>query len=152
MYTMKIGHAHLKVRDLQRSIAFYERYLKLHVTENVEDHYVFMTGGSFHHEIALQRVAEDAAAPDPHGVGLYHVAFEVPSARDFAEAYQALVDGGVRVATVDHYISWAMYFDDPDGNGLEVYWDTRNEPDGRKLWHGDNQPLPSEKILMALRA
>ena len=51
---------------------------------------------------------------------------------------------------VDHYISWAMYFDDPDGNGLEIYCDTRTQPGGRQLWHGDNAPLENETILAAL--
>ncbi len=149
-YSAKIGHAHLKVRDLDRAVAFYERLLKLHVTERVDDHYVFMTGGAFHHEIALQRVAPDAPSPASHGTGLYHVAFEVPSKRDFAAAYAALTSADVPVAPVDHFISWAMYFDDPDGNGLEIYCDTRGEPDGRPLWRGENIPLPPEKILAAL--
>lgn len=149
-YSAKIGHAHLKVRDLDRSVAFYERFLKLRVTERVGDHYVFMTGGAYHHEIALQRVGPDAPAPEPYGVGLYHVAFEVPDRRDFAAAYATLTQAGVSVATVDHFISWAMYFDDPDSNGLEIYWDTRVEPDGRQLWRGDNIPLSPEKIIAAL--
>ena len=150
MYTTKIGHAHLKVRDLDRAVAFYERFLRLRVTERVGDHYVFMTGGDFHHEIALQRVAADAPAPAPHGVGLYHVAFEVPSKRAFAEAFQALREAGVRVGAVDHFISWAMYFDDPDGNGLEIYWDTRGEPGGKPLWRGENEDLSPEQVLAAL--
>ena len=149
-YSAKIGHAHLKVRDLDRAVAFYERFLKLRVTERVGDHYAFMTGGAFHHEIALQRVAPDAPSPPPRGTGLYHVAFEVPSKRDFAAAYMALSGAGVSVAPVDHFISWAMYFDDPDGNGLEIYCDTRAEPDGRPLWRGENIPLPLEKIRAAL--
>ncbi len=151
-YSAKLGHAHLKVRDLDRAVAFYERFLKLHETERVADHYVFMTGGAFHHEIALQRVAPDAPTPSSQSTGLYHVAFEVPSKRDFAAAYIALTGAGVPVATVDHFISWAMYFDDPDGNGLEIYCDTRGEPDGRSLWRGENIELPPEKILAALRA
>ncbi len=150
MYTTKIGHAHLKVRDLDRAVAFYERFLKLHVTERVGDQYVFMTGGDFHHEIALQRVAAGAPAPEPHGVGLYHVAFEVPSKRAFAEAFQALREADVRVGAVDHFISWAMYFDDPDGNGLEIYWDTRGEPGGTPLWRGENEDLSPEQVLAAL--
>lgn len=149
-YSAKIGHAHLKVRDLDRAVAFYERFLKLGVTERVGDHYVFMTGGAFHHEIALQRVAPDAPAPARHGTGLYHVAFEVPSKRDFAAAYATLTAADVAVAPVDHFISWAMYFDDPDGNGLEIYYDTRSEPDGRPLWRGENIELSPEKILAAL--
>ena len=150
MYQPKIGHAHLKVRDLDRSVMFYSRYLRLHETERVADSYAFLTGGAPHHEIALQRMGPDAPTPPAHGVGLYHVAFEVADKRAFAEAYAALIEGGIMVATVDHFISWAMYFDDPDGNGLEIYWDTRNEPGGRPLWRGDNVPLPPETILTAL--
>jgi catechol 2,3-dioxygenase len=149
-YSAKIGHAHLKGRDLDRAVAFYKRFLKLAVKERVTDRYVFLTGGAFHHEIALQRVASNAPAPPPTGTGLYHVAFEVPSKHDFATAYAALTAAGVTVATVDHFISWAMYFDDPDGNGLEIYCDTRGEPDGRALWGGDNIELPPEKIRAAL--
>jgi catechol 2,3-dioxygenase len=148
-YSTKIGHAHLKVRDLRRSIDFYTRFLALHVTEQVEDAYVFLTGGSFHHEIALQNVGPEAPHPPAQGTGLYHVAFEVPNKRSFAEAYHTLTEAGVPVAAVDHYISWALYFDDPDGNGLEIYWDTRNEPGGRKLWRGENVPLLEETILAA---
>jgi len=146
MYDTRIGHAHLKVRDLERSVAFYERFLRLHVTERVGDAYVFLTGGAFHHEIALQNVGTEAPSPAPHSTGLYHVAFEVPDRKAFAEAFEALRAGGVDVAPVDHLISWAMYFDDPDGNGLEIYCDTRDDPDGARLWHGRNLPLPAEKI------
>ena len=150
MYPTKIGHAHLKVRDLDRAIAFYTRFFSLKLIERVGDHYAFLSGGDFHHEIALQSVGPGAPQPPPHGTGLYHVAFEVPDVKSFAQAYKSLTDAGISVATVDHLISWAMYFDDPAGNGLEIYWDTRKEPGGEELWHGNNAPLPSEKILAAL--
>ena len=149
-YKTKIGHAHLKVRDLQRSIDFYTRFLGLNVTEVVGNHYAFLTGGTFHHEIALQNVGPDAPRSPARGTGLYHVAFEVPDKRSFALAYRALSEAGIPVAAVDHFISWAMYFDDPDGNGLEIYWDTREQPGGRQFWHGDNAPLEDETILAAL--
>ncbi len=148
MYQTKIGHAHLKVRDLDRSIAFYTRFFSLKLVERVGDLYAFLSGGDFHHEIALQNVGPNAPQPFPNGTGLYHVAFEVPDRRSFAQAYKTLAKADVPVATVDHLISWAMYFDDPDGNGLEIYWDTRNQPGGEKLWYGNNVPLPSEKIMM----
>ncbi len=150
MYQTKIGHAHLKVRDLDRSIAFYTRFFNLKEVERVGNHYAFLSGGAFHHEIALQSVGANAPQPNPYGVGLYHVAFEVPDRRSMALAYQALTKAGVYVALVDHLISWAMYFDDPDGNGLEIYWDTRNEPGGQSLWHGHNVELQAEKLLAAL--
>jgi catechol 2,3-dioxygenase len=149
-YKTKIGHAHLKVRDLQRSIDFYTRFLGLDVTEVVGTQYAFLTGGTFHHEIALQNAGPDAPQPPARGTGLYHVAFEVPDKRSFALAYRTLHEAGIRVVAVDHYISWAMYFDDPDGNGLEIYWDTRTEPGGRELWRGDNAPLENETILAVL--
>lgn len=152
MYQTHIGHAHLKVRDLDRSSAFYTRFLNLHETERVGDRYAFLTGGALHHEIALQHVGPDAPQPSERGTGLYHVAFEVSSARDFAAAYRALTEAGVSVAPVDHLISWAMYFDDPDGNGLEIYWDTRERPEGASLWRGVNRPLEPETIRAALRA
>ncbi len=87
----------------------------------------------------------------PYGTGLYHLAFEVPDRRSFALAYQALTEGGIHVAPVDHLISSAMYFDDPDDNGLEIYRDTRNEPGGQKLWRGQNVELSPEKVLAALK-
>jgi len=146
-YTTKIGHAHLKVRDLARSVAFYTRFLGMRVTEKVDERYVFLTGGHFHHEIALQQVGAMAPSPPENGTGLYHVAFEVPDKRSFVLAYRHLTQAGIVVSTVNHYISWAMYFDDPDGNGLEIYWDTRNEPGGLKLWAGNNAPLDMEPML-----
>jgi catechol 2,3-dioxygenase len=149
MYQTKIGHAHLKVRDLDRSIAFYTRFFSLKLVERVDDLYAFLSGGGFHHEIALQNVGSNAPKPFPNGTGLYHVAFEVSDRRSFAQAYKTLAEADVPVVAVDHLISWAMYFDDPDGNGLEIYWDTRDEPGGEKLWHGNNVSLPPEKILAA---
>src|SRR5690349_11407037 len=80
-YKTKIGHAHLKVRDLQRSIDFYTRFLGLNVTEVVGNHYAFLTAGTYHHEIALQNVGSGAPQPPSRGTGLYHVAFEVPDKR-----------------------------------------------------------------------
>lgn len=149
-YQTRIGHAHLKVRELDRAIDFYTRFLNMQVTERVGDHYAFLTSGAMHHEIALQNVGPNAPEQNPYGVGLYHVAFEVPDRRSFALAYKALADAGIEVATVDHLISWAMYFPDPDGNGLEIYWDTRAEPMGETLWRGKNVPLLPAKILAAL--
>lgn len=145
-YTPRIGHAHIKVRDLDRAIAFYTRFLGMTLRERVDDAYAFLSGSDLHHELALQNVGPSAPQPHPAGTGLYHVAFEVPTREQFLVAYQTLRAGGVPVAAVDHYISWAMYFDDPDGNGLEIYWDTRAEPGGRTLWQGNNRPIPDAAL------
>lgn len=149
-YSTRIGHAHLKVRDLARSLAFYTRYFNLSVVEQLGDHYVFLSGGEFHHEIALQSRGTNAPAANPYGVGLYHVAFEVPDKASFALAYQALIADGVAAAPVDHRISWALYFDDPDGNGLEIYCDTRRDPQGVPTWDGVNLSLDHDTILSHL--
>lgn len=146
-YTTKLGHVHLKVRDLNRAVDFYTRFLGLNLTEIVDGHYAFLTANGVHHEIALQKVDDNAAQPGRYDVGLYHVAFEVPDKRAFAEAYELLTKAGVQVGPVDHLISWAMYFKDPDGNGIEIYCDTRTEIDGAVLWHGINTALTPEKIL-----
>lgn len=149
-YHTQIGHAHLKVRDLDRSLAFYTRYFNLNVVERVGDHYAFLSGGSMHHEIAIQALGMGALAPAAHAIGLYHVAFEVPDKKSFAQAYQLLQADEIRVGAVDHLISWAMYFNDPDGNGLEIYCDTRDEMGESKLWQGQNVALPDAKILATL--
>ena len=149
-YKTKLGHAHLKVRDLQRSIDFYICLIGLDVTEVVGNHYAFLTAGTYHHEIALQNVGPDAPHPSARGTGLYHVAFEVPDKRPFALSYRTLHEVGIPALAVNPYTSWAMYFDDPDGNGLEIYWDTRTQPEGRQFWYGDNAPLEDETILAAL--
>lgn len=149
-YTTKIGHAHLKVRDIDRAVAFYTQFFDLKITERVGS-FAFLSGGEFHHELALQGLGNSAPLPHPQGVGLYHLAFEVPDKAAFAQAYRALKDAGVRVGAVEHYgISWAMYFNDPDGNGLEIYVDTRGDYADATLWHGDNRYLSDETIFAAL--
>jgi catechol 2,3-dioxygenase len=143
----KIGHAHIKVRNLDRAVLFYQRYIGLSVQERIGDRFVFMTGGNMHHELALQDVGPAAPAPPEFGTGLFHVAFEVPSKGDLAIRYRRLRDDGVPVSAVDHRISWAIYFSDPNGNGLELYCDTRAEPDGADLWEGADRPLEPARLL-----
>jgi catechol 2,3-dioxygenase len=150
MYQTIVSHVHLKVSNLDRAIAFYIRFFHLAVVERVGNDYAFLTGSAVHHEIALQNVGTNAPPSHPSGIGLYHVAFEVPDRASLALAYQTLRDAEVSVALVDHLISWALYFNDPDGNGLELFWDTRQEPSGRALWHGENVPLAEETLLAAL--
>ena len=143
---MKIGHVHLKIRDLQESVDFYQKYLGMKVTEQISRTFVFMTAGEMHHELALQEVGRTAVSPRRHDVGLYHVAFEVPDQKAFNETYQKLKEGGVNVYPVDHRISWALYFSDPDGNGIEVYWDTRDTEHGTDIWEGVDRPLPESRL------
>jgi len=145
---MTLGHVHLKVRDLGRSVAFYTRVFGLRVTERVGAQIVFLTSNAMHHTVALQAIGEQAPGPLPGSVGLYHVAFEVPDRPALAQAYAQLQDESVAVRAVDHGISWALYFRDPDGNGLEIYWDARASDSGRATWTGASTPL-SDKALRA---
>jgi len=132
----ELGHVHLKVRDLERAIAFYAEVLGLSVAER-HGRFAFLAWGGKHHDLALQGVG--AAADGPSGrVGLYHAAFEVDSAGALAATYDRLRERAVDVTPVDHGISRALYFDDPDGNGVEVYLDTRAERD-REEWRGRDE-------------
>jgi len=131
-----VGHVHLKVRDVDRAVEFYTDVLGLDVTERA-GRFAFLSWGERHHDVALQGVGADAARPG-EGVGMYHAAFEVPDRGALRETYERLAARDVAVSPVDHRISLALYFDDPDGNGLEVYLDTR-EANDRPLWHGENR-------------
>jgi catechol 2,3-dioxygenase len=130
-----LGHVHLKVRDVERAVSFYTDVFDLAITERV-GRYAFLSFGDHHHDVALQGVGADAPAPGP-GVGLYHAAFEVESADELRAVYETLEERGVDVSPVDHRISKALYFDDPSGNGLEVYLDTRDADD--EDWEGTNR-------------
>lgn len=131
-----VGHVHLKVRALDEAIPFYRDVIGLGVTVR-HGRYAFLSFGERHHDVALQELGPDADGPGP-GVGLYHAAFEVESPDTLAAVAERVRDAGVEVTPVDHGISKALYFPDPDGNGLEVYYDTRDERD-RQEWQGRNE-------------
>ncbi|GAC1517094.1 MAG: hypothetical protein NVS1B4_16000 [Gemmatimonadaceae bacterium] len=147
---VKIGHAHIKVRDLDRAIAFYTGVVGLAVTERVGNHYAFLSGGSAHHDLALQAVGDAAVSPPRHAVGLYHVAFAVADRREFARAWKRVADAGLPATAVDHRISWALYCADPDDNGVEIYLDTRTEPGGESAWAGASLPLDGDAVFASL--
>jgi catechol 2,3-dioxygenase len=110
----------------------------------VGGNFVFLSFGERHHDLALQAVGPSAPGAQPYGVGLYHFALEVPSLDALAEAYMILREAGVPVSPVDHGVSKAFYFADPDGNGLEVYVDTRHN---HASWQGMSRPLDVEALL-----
>lgn len=138
---MKIGHAHLKVRQLDRSVSFYHRYLNLQERERVGEAFSFLSGTGMHHELALQELGVGASSPSAGSVGLYHVAFEVESKQELKELYQKLTADLVPHVLVDHRISVACYFSDPDDHGVEVYLDTRHEMHNPELWQGRDRPI-----------
>ncbi|MFC7081230.1 VOC family protein [Halorussus caseinilyticus] len=141
-HATELGHVHLKVRDVDRAVEFYRDVFGLDVTERVGD-YAFLSYGTHHHDVALQGVGPDAPGPG-RGVGMYHAAFEVEDAEALRGTYRRLRDREVEVSPVDHGISKALYFADPDGNGLEAYLDTRAAND-REEWRGKSERFdPSE--------
>lgn len=139
--TATLGHAHLKVRDVDASIHFYETVLGWKVTERVANTYAFLSSGAKHHELALQNVGAEAPTPRKAAVGLYHLAFEFPDVAELRLAVERSIRLGYQPTLVDHGISWAAYLADPDGNGVEIYIDRRSEPSGAPLWLGRSLPL-----------
>ena len=123
-----LGHVVLKVQDLDRSAAFYREVLGLReVARDPADRMAFFTvaGAGNHHDLALVELGPDAARPEPHAVGLAHVAFKVGDRLDALRAMRARLDqhGVPLLGTSDHLVSQSLYFADPDGNVLECYVD-----------------------------
>ena len=133
----KIGHVHLKVANLQRSLVFYCDLLGFEITTTYGDDAVFISAGGYHHHIGLNTWYSKNASPAPvHSAGLYHTAILYPERKDLAIAYKRLVDAGYPLSgSADHGVSEAIYLNDPDHNGVELYWDKPRDqwpqkPDG----------------------
>lgn len=145
-----LGHIQLKVRDLDRSIAFYKRFLGLRITERLGRGFAFLSSSHHHHDLALQSIGPEALDAPPESIGMVNLAFEVVDQKSLAEIYKNLIDSGIEVRTSDQFISWSIYFYDPDGNEIEVYCDTRDLQGRSDLWQGRNSPLDSKTILAML--
>ncbi len=135
----KIGHVHLKVSDLKRAEEFYIKVFELKVSERVAN-YLFLTFGKEHHDLALQEHS-NAKHPSEDMTGLYHFAVEFENLKQLAEIYFRLKKLKVRFSPVNHGISKTIYFEDPDGNGIECYVDTRKEV---RQWHGMSSFIKEE--------
>jgi catechol 2,3-dioxygenase len=121
----RIGHVHLKVADLKRSLAFYCDLLGFSLVTTYGQDAAFVAAGDYHHHIGLNTWYSKDAEPAPlHHAGLFHVAILYPSRRDLAAIYRRLHEAGYPLSGAsDHGVSEALYLNDPDRNGLELYWD-----------------------------
>jgi catechol 2,3-dioxygenase len=120
-----IGHVHLKVADLQRSLDFYCGVLGFQLTQRMGSGAAFVAAGGYHHHLGLNTWESRGGAPPPVGsTGLYHVAIRYPTRAALADALRRLEAAQIPLdGASDHGVSEALYLRDPDGNGLELYWD-----------------------------
>ncbi|MEP6262089.1 MAG: VOC family protein [Gillisia sp.] len=148
----RIGHVHLKVADLNRSLAFYRDLLGFEVTTYYGDQAAFISAGGYHHHIGLNTWNSQGAPPAPkNGVGLFHTAILYPTRSDLARILKRIMEAKYPLTgAADHGVSHALYLDDPDGNGVELYWDLPKEKwpqkqDGSLEMY--TRPLDLEELL-----
>lgn len=121
----RIGHVHLKVADLERSLNFYRDLLGFEITTMYGNQAVFLSAGGYHHHIGLNTWQSKGLPPAPvHSVGLFHTAIVYPTRKDLALIYDRLHKANYPLTgAADHGVSEALYLNDPDENGVELYWD-----------------------------
>jgi catechol 2,3-dioxygenase len=120
-----IGHVHLKVADLDRAIGFYRDVLGFELMQRFGPQAAFLSAGGYHHHVGLNTWESAGAPPPPPGTtGLYHFAIRYPTRGALADAVERVLDAGIPLTGAsDHGVSEAVYLRDPDGNGVELYWD-----------------------------
>lgn len=125
----RIGHVHLKVSDIEKSLAFYRDLLGFEVTTMYGSQAAFISAGGYHHHIGLNTWHSKGAPHAPvSGVGLYHTAIVYPARKDLAVIFERLRNAKYPLTGAsDHGVSEALYLNDPDGNGVELYWDRPKE-------------------------
>ena len=126
---VRIGHTHLKVADLERALAFWRDVLGFAVTQRLGQQAAFLSAGGYHHHIGLNTWESAGGAPPPPGTtGLFHVAILYPTRALLADAVRRVLAAGMELdGASDHGVSEAVYLRDPDGNGVELYWDRPKE-------------------------
>jgi catechol 2,3-dioxygenase len=125
----RIGHVHLKVADIERALKFYRDLLGFQVMQYYGDSAVFISAGGYHHHIGLNTWYSKGAEPAPvRAAGLFHTAIVYPTRKDLAVVLKRLMDANYPLTGAsDHGVSEAIYLNDPDRNGVELYWDRPKE-------------------------
>ena len=126
---VRVGHVHLKVSDLDRALRFYRDVLGFELTQRYGSQAAFLSAGGYHHHIGLNTwESSGGTAPPPGSTGLYHLAILYPTRAELANALRRVLHAGIPLeGTSDHGVSEAIYLRDPDGNGVELYWDRPKE-------------------------
>jgi catechol 2,3-dioxygenase len=126
---VRIGHVHLKVADLERALGFWQGVIGLEVMQRMGNQAAFLSAGGYHHHIALNTWESAGGKPPPaRSTGLYHVALLYPTRAALMEAMRRVEEAGIELeGAADHGVSEALYLRDPDGNGVELYWDRPRE-------------------------
>jgi catechol 2,3-dioxygenase len=121
----RIGHVHLKVADLNRALGFYRDLLGFELQQFYGENAAFISAGGYHHHIGLNTWYSKNGPPAPrHAAGLFHTAILYPTRKDLATVVKRLILAKYPLTGAsDHGVSEAIYMDDPDGNGVELYWD-----------------------------
>jgi catechol 2,3-dioxygenase len=151
----RIGHVHLKVADLERAIAFYRGVLGFEVTQRMGNSAAFLSAGGYHHHIGLNTwESYGGPAPATGTTGLYHLAIVYPTRGELGDALRRLLKAGVALdGAADHGVSEALYLRDPDGNGVELYWDKPRE-EWPRAKDGElamvTRPLDLKRLLAAV--
>ena len=130
-----IGHVHLKVSNIDQSLDFYCGVLGFELKQRLGNQAAFIAAGDYHHHIGLNTWESSGGMSPPVGTtGLYHLAILYPERKELADALMRLQNNNIPlVGASDHGVSEALYLDDPDKNGVELYWDKPKE-----LWPYDN--------------
>lgn len=125
----RVGHVHLKVADLNRAVGFYHGVLGFELTQRYGEQAAFLSAGGYHHHIGLNTWESLGGSSPPAGTtGLYHFAILYPTRVALADALRRVLAAGIRLdGASDHGVSEALYLRDPDGNGVELYWDRPQE-------------------------
>lgn len=151
---VRIGHVHLKVADIGRALAFYQGVLGFEVMQWYGTDAVFLSAGGYHHHIGLNTWESKGGSPPPRSAtGLFHIAILYPTRSSLADALRRIRAAGISLdGAADHGVSEALYLRDPDGNGVELYWDRPEElwpraDDGGLAMY--TRPLDLQSLLSA---